>query len=140
MPKLFQRQKREWENFYLNEEIRTLKEKESDWECLVYIYRGNVPKREGFLFLFGFGFYFDTYFFKPKCFLFFIIYLILILMLVFLILQSAHISTLIYCPQWLQAFTIILFLIFFLVLVYLFHGSSYFFLFLSYHISFYFIF
>ena len=37
----------------------------------VYIYRGNVPKREGFLFLFGFEFYFDTFFFNPNCFFFF---------------------------------------------------------------------
>ena len=99
-------------------DYNTQREKERLWVLSIYIERGNVPKREGFLFLFAFEFYFDTFFF-----------LILILMCVFLILQSTHISTLIYCPPRLQAFTIILILIFFLVLVYLFHSSTYFLLF-----------
>ena len=38
MPKLFQKQKCEWENFYFDGEIGTLKEKEIDWECLVCVY------------------------------------------------------------------------------------------------------
>ena len=55
------------ENFYLDGEIRTLKEKERDWECLVYIYIYREREREGFLFLFGFEFYFDTiFFFNPN--------------------------------------------------------------------------
>ena len=125
MPKLFQKQKREWENFYLDGEIRTLKEKERDWECLVYIYREEMSQRErDFFFYLVLNFTLIGFFFNPKFF-----FLILILMCVFLILQFAHISTLIYCPPWLQAFTIILILIFFLVLVYLFHSSTYFLLF-----------
>ena len=103
----------------------------------VYIYIEGTCQRERDLFFYlVLNFTLIRFFLIQSVFFFF---LILILMCVFLILQFAHISTLIYCPPWLQAFIIIL--IFLLVLVYLFHSSTYFLLFfLSYRISFYFIF
>ena len=47
MPKLFQKQKCEWENFYFDGEIGTLKEKEIDWECFVCVYIYREREREG---------------------------------------------------------------------------------------------
>ena len=38
----------------------------------IYIYIGNVPKREGILFLFGFEFYFDMFFLLIQSFFFFL--------------------------------------------------------------------
>ena len=44
-------------------DYNTQREKERLRVLSIYIERGNIPKRKGFLFLFAFEFYFDTFFF-----------------------------------------------------------------------------
>ena len=97
----------------------TQRERERLRVLSIHIQRGNVPKREGFLFLFGFEFYFDTiFFFNPN--------------------PNVCLSNIAICPYFNSHLLSSMapgihyyfnFSFFFLVLVYLFHGSTYFLLF-----------